>query len=116
MERGGAACHYYSTYQYMDGEIVKIHYYEEEGLAISDELIERYYDAASVKTDGAAFDAWYEHVMERNAASGELETVSEEYVFNPYDSEGKEIEDEEEQLRVDVSSELGVQISADISR
>lgn len=116
MERDGAACHYYSTYQYMDGEIVKIHYYEEEGLAISDEQIKQYYDAASVKTDGASFDAWYEHVMERNEASGELETVSEEYVFNPYDGEGKEIENEEEQLRVDVSSELGVQISADISR
>ena len=114
MERGGAACHYYSTYQYMDGEIVKIHYYEEEGLAISDEQIKQYYDAASVKTDGAAFDAWYEHVMERNAASGELETVSEEYVFNPYDSEGNEIENEE--LRVDVTSELGAQISEDISR
>ncbi len=116
MERGGAAYHYYSTYQYIDGEIVKIHYYEEEGLAISNEQIGQYYDAASVKTDGVAFDAWYEHVMERNAVSGDLETVSEEYVFNPYDSEGKEIENEEEQLRVDVSSELGVQIRADISR
>lgn len=114
MERSGAACHYYSTYQYIDGEIVKIRYYEEEGLALSDERIKQYYDAASVKTDGAAFDAWYEHVMERNAASGSLETVSEEYVFNPYDSAGKAIENEEEQLRVDVSSELGAQISADV--
>lgn len=116
MERSGAACHYYSTYQYIDGEIVKIHYHEEEGLAISDEQIIQYYDAAFVKTDGVTFDAWYEHVMERNAASGELETVSEEYVFNPYDSAGKAIENEEEQLRVDVSSELGAQIRADISR
>ena len=116
MERGGAACHYYSTYRYIDGEIVKTHYYEEEGLAISDEQIGQYYDAASVKTDGVAFDAWYEHVMERNAASGELETVSEEYVFTPYDSAGKAIENGEEQLRVDVSSGLGAQISADISR
>ncbi len=31
MERGGATYHYYSTYQYIDGEIVKIRYYEEEG-------------------------------------------------------------------------------------
>ena len=54
--------------------------------------------------------------MERNAVSGELETVSEEYVFNPYDSEGKSIENEEERLRVDVSSGLGAQISADVSR
>ncbi len=116
MERGGAACHYYSTYQYIDGEPVKIRYYEEEGLALSDEQIVQYYDAASVKTDSAAFDGWYEHVMERNAASGELETVSEAYVFNPYDSEGKEIENEQEHLRVDVSSELGAQISADLSK
>ena len=116
MERGGAACHYYSTYQYIDGEIVKIRYCEEEGLDLSDEQIKQYYDAASVKTNGTAFDAWYEHVMERNAASGELETVSEEYVFNPYDSEGKAIEKEEEQLRVEVASGLGAQISADISR
>lgn len=56
------------------------------------EQIEQYYDADSVKTDGAAFDVWYEHVMERNAASGELETVCEEYVFNLYDSEGKAYE------------------------
>ena len=116
MERSGAACHYYSAYQYIDGEIVRIHYYEEEGLAISDEQIVQYYDAASIKTDGTAFDAWYQHVMERNAATGELETVSEEYVFNPYDSEGNAIENEEEQLRVDVSSGLGAQISADLSR
>ncbi|WP_277934334.1 leucine-rich repeat domain-containing protein [Parablautia intestinalis] len=116
MERDGAAHHYYSTYRYIDGEIVKIHYYEEEGLVISDEQIRQYYDAASVKTDGVIFDAWYEHVMERNAVSGELETVSEEYVFNPYDSEGKSIENEEERLRVDVSSGLGAQISADVSR
>ncbi len=114
MERGGAAYHYYSTYQYIDGEIVKIHYYEEEGLAISDEKIRQYYDAASVETAGVAFDAWYEHVMERNAASGQLETVSKEYVFESYDSEGKVIE--EEQLRIDVSSGLGAQISADIPR
>lgn len=116
MERDGAACHYYSTYQYIDGEIVKIHYYEEEGIFISDEQIRQYYDAASVETDGIGFDAWYEHVMERNAVSGELETVSEEYVFNPYDSAGKAIENGEEQLRIDVSSELGAQISADISK
>lgn len=113
MERDGAVNHYYSTYQYIDGEIVLIRYYEEEGLAISDEQIRRYYEAASIKTDGVSFDAWYEHVMERNAASGELETVSKEYVFNPYDSDGKAMESEE--LRVDVSSELGAQISADIS-
>lgn len=116
MERGGAAYHYYSTYQYIDGEIVKIRYYEEEGFVLSDEQIKQYYDAASVKTDGVGFDAWYEHVMERNAASGQLETVSEEYVFNPYDSAGKAIENEEQQLRVDVSSQLGAQISADISK
>ena len=112
MERGGAAYHYYSTYQYIDGEIVKIRYYEEEGIFIFDEKIRQYYDAASVETGGVTFDAWYAHVMERNAASGQLETVSEEYVFESYDSEGKAIE--EEQLRRDVSSELGAQISADI--
>lgn len=112
MERGGAAYHYYSTYQYIDGEIVKIRYYEEEGIFIFDEKIRQYYDAASVETGGVTFDAWYAHVMERNAASGQLETVSEEYVFESYDSEGKAIE--EEQLRIDVSSELGAQISADI--
>ena len=112
MECGGAAYHYYSTYRYIDGEIVKIRYYEEEGIFIFDEKIRQYYDAASVETGGVTFDAWYAHVMERNAASGQLETVSEEYVFESYDSEGKAIE--EEQLRIDVSSELGAQISADI--
>lgn len=115
-ECNGSVYHSYSTYQYIDGEVVEIHYCEEVRLALSDEQIKQYYDAASVKTDGVSFDAWYEHVMERNAAGGGMETVSEEYVFNLYDSEGKTIENEEEQLRVDVSSELGAQISADISR
>lgn len=110
MERSGAACHYLSTYQYIDGEIVKIRYYEEEGRNLSDEQIKQYYDIASVKTSGVSFEAWYEHTMERNAASGELETVCEEYVFIPYDSDGKQIENEEEELHVDVSSALGAQI------
>ena len=110
MERSGAACHYLSTYQYIDGEIVKIRYYEEEGRNLSDEQIKQYYDIASVKTSGVSFEAWYEHTMERNVASGELETVCEEYVFIPYDSDGKQIENEEEELHVDVSSALGAQI------
>ncbi len=110
MERSGAVCHYFSTYQYIDGEIVKIRYYEEEGLALSNEQIKQYYDTASVKTSGMSFDAWYEHTLERNAASGELETVCEEYVFIPYDSDGKHIENKEEELHVDVSSALGAQI------
>ena len=110
MERGGAACHYFSTYQYIDGEIVKIRYYEEERRDLSNEQIKQYYDTASVKTSGVSFDAWYEHTMEWNAVSGELETVCEEYVFVPYDSEGKQIENEEEELHVDVSSALGAQI------
>lgn len=115
-ECNGSVYHSYSTYQYIDGEVMEIHYCEEVRLALSDEQIKQYYDAASVKTDDVSFDAWYEHVMERNTAGGGMETVSEEYVFNLYDSEGKTIENEEEQLRVDVSSELGARISADISR
>ena len=116
MERGGAACHYFSTYQYIDGEIVKIGYYEEEWCDLTNEQMKQYYDTASVKTNGVAFDAWYELTMARNAASGELETVCEEYVFIPYDSDGKQIENEEEELHVDVSSALGAQISEDLSK
>ena len=54
--------------------------------------------------------------MEINSEIGELETFSEYYFFTQYDSAGKAIENGEEQLRVDVSSGLGAQISADISR
>ena len=118
MESGGATRHYFSTYQYIDGEIVKIRYYEEEVyyLYLSEEWGKQYYDIASVKTSGVSFDVLYEHTMERNAASGELETVCEEYVFIPYDSDGKQIENEEEELHVDVYSALGEQISEDLSR
>ncbi len=69
-----------------------------------------------MKTSGVSFEAWYEHTMERNAASGELKTVCEEYVFIPYDSDGKQIENEEEELHVDVYSALGERISEDLSR
>lgn len=111
MERGGAVDHYYSTYQYIDGEPVIIRYVEEEGLILSDEQTEQYCIAASEKEEGILHEGnWvYLHVMERNEETDELETVSEEYVFYPQKSEGNTLGEE---LHVDVESELGQQIKA----
>ena len=105
MARGGAMLHYYSTYQYIDGEPVKIRYEEEEGIFLSDYESREFFIAASGKDEATPYEGFwlYIHVMERNEATGELETVSEEYVF---ESDG-----EEEELRVDVASELGQQIT-----
>ena len=110
MERGGAVYHYYSTYQYIDGEPVKIRYVEEEGILLDDDELNAFCIAASGKDEPTRYegDWFYIHVMERNAATGELETVSEEYVFG---SAG-----EEEELHVDVASELGQQIMAECGR
>lgn len=120
MERGGAAYHYFSTYQYIDGEIVKIRYEEEEGLWQSDEQIRQYYEMAGKKTDAESFEGYYHHVMEQNETTGELETTLEEYIFFPVVSEdgddtedGNDTEESEqngEELHVDVSSELGQKI------
>lgn len=109
MERDGAAMHYYSTYQYIDGKPVKIRYEEEEGIFLGDDKSREFRIAASGKDEPTLYEGgwFYVHVMERNAATGELETVSEEYVFGSA---------EEEDLRVDVESELGQQITAECGR
>lgn len=114
MERGGAAYHYYSTYQYIDGEIVRICYVEELGLSRSDEQIRQYYDMAGMETTSEAFEGYYYHVMERNETTGELETTIEEYIFYPTDiyEDGSDAEEaqrimNEQKLYVEVSSELG---------
>ncbi len=106
MERGSAVSHYYSTYQYIDGEIVEIQYVEEEGLYLSDEEARQFCVAASGKEEAITYEGtwFYQHVMERNESSGELETVSEEYVFSPDEIEGSKMG---ETLHVDVNSELG---------
>lgn len=109
MERGGAALHYYSTYQYMDGKPVKIRYVEEEGVYLDDDRSRAYCLAASGKDDAVGEGNWYYiHVMERNGETGELETVSEEYVFDS--------DEENEELRVDADSELGQRIAAESGR
>lgn len=120
MERGGAAYHYFSTYQYINGEIVKIRYEEEEGLWQSDEQIRQYYEMAGKETDAESFEGYYHHVMERNETTGELETTLEEYVFYPIDiyEEGSDAEEaqrmiNEQKLHVEASSELGAFIRAD---
>lgn len=110
MERGGAVYHYYSTYQYIDGEPVKIRYVEEEGIFLDDDQFNEICNAASGKTEETSYDgSWfYLHSMERNEATGELETVSEEYVFDS--------SRESEEFRVDVASWLGQQITAACGR
>lgn len=109
MERGGAVCHYYSTYQYIDGEPVKIRYVEEEGVLLDDDNFNEICNAASGKEAVAYEGIWfYIHCMERNEKTGELETVSEEYVFDS--------DRENEEFRVDVASELGQRIAAECGR
>lgn len=111
MERGSAVDHYFSTYQYIDGNPVKIRYVEEEGIWwLDEEQVKEFCIAASGKEASSSYvgDWFYVHLMERNEETGELETVSEEYVF--YWSADEESEVREE-LCVDVSSDLGQQIT-----
>lgn len=110
MERGGAMYHYYSTYQYIDGELVKIRYEEEEGIWLGDDMFQEICIAASGKEASAPYEGiWlYVHCMERDEKTGELETVSEEYVFDS--------DRENEEFRVDVMSELGQRITAACGR
>lgn len=110
MERDGAAHHYYSTYQYIDGEPVKIRYVEEEGVFLEEDKSQAFCAAASEKKESALCEGvWcYIHIMERNKKTGELETISEEYVFDS--------NKEEEALHVDAASELGQQIAAEWER
>lgn len=51
----------------------------------------------------------YEHIMEINEATGQLKTVSEEYIFWGINAR-------EEKLHIDASSELGKQIAGDIRK
>lgn len=105
MERGGAACHYYSTYQYIDGEPVKIRYEEEEGVYFGDVLSAEFRIAASGKEEAASYEGvWmYVHVLERSQDTGELETVSEAYVFSQLGEDGREAG----RFSVDTASKLG---------
>ena len=111
MERGSADSHYFSTYQYIDGDVVKIRYEEEAAIGLSDEQIARYYDMAGRETDATSFFAYHHLIKERNDDTRELETVLNEYIFYPSDVEG--VHDETEELHVDVDSELGQFISGD---
>ena len=110
MERSGAACHYYSTYQYIDGELVKIRYVEEEGVYMDDDQLKKFCVAASGKEEAAPCEGvwFYVHIMERNEETGGLETVSEEYIFDS--------DRENEEFRVDAASELGQRITAELGR
>ncbi len=108
MERGGAVCHYYSTYQYISGEPVKIRYVEEEGILLDDDKLNVFCIAASGKEASAPYEGmwFYLHTMERNEETGGLETVSKEYVFDS--------DRENEEFRVDADSELGQRMAAEI--
>lgn len=110
MERNGAVCHYYSTYQYIDGEPVKIRYEEEEGVQFGDARSEEFRVAATGKEEAASYDdLWlYVHVLERNEDTGKLETTSEQYVFSQRGDDGSVIG----RICVDISSELGQQMKA----
>lgn len=110
MERSGAACHYYSTYQYIDEELVKIRYVEEEGVYMDDDQLKKFCVAASGKEEAATCEGiwFYVHIMERNEETGGLETVSEEYIFDS--------DRENEEFRVEAASELGQRITAELGR
>lgn len=110
MERSGAANHYFSTYQYIDGEPVMIEYTTQEGIWLDDGQVKEFCAAASEGAENTDYEGnWcYEHNMELNEATGKLEIVSEEYVFYCYD---EETDKECDKFHVAVSSELGQRIT-----
>lgn len=104
MERGSAVDHYYSTYQYIDGKPTLIREDTEEYLHRDEEQIRKYLSLSSIETEAADFMSFHVKAIERNAVTGGMETIKDEYIIYPFSDT---ISDETLLLRVEVSSELG---------
>lgn len=108
MERGGCCTHYYKTYEYIDGSLTMVEELTEDEVHLEEEQILAYCSEAGVQTDAEYTIVMYERLDRRNSETGEMEAVSEEYVF--YESrDGSVFSDE--YLRVPVSSEMGTSIT-----
>lgn len=85
MERGGAMRHYFKTYQYLEGEPVKIR--EEHSFFLTEtdpEVVRRCLrgDVGDKKIeDGEEVEICRETVWERNPDTGEMELTRDEFVF-----------------------------------
>lgn len=80
MERGGADRHYYFTYQYLDGEPVKIR--EEWSIYLADpdpEIVKRCLVGTSV--DQETVEICRETVWERNSDTEDMELSEDKFVF-----------------------------------
>ncbi|WP_312442709.1 XAC2610-related protein [Lacrimispora sp.] len=104
MERGSATDHYFSTYKYINEIPTLIRHYSQEYLHRSNEEIRKYLEKASVKTEITDIMGFHETVLERNEETGEMETISDEYVFYP---NSDVLNENEIIVRFDVSSDIG---------
>lgn len=105
MERGSAFNHYYSTYRYIDGLPVEIKYECIEYVyRFSSEQIREYLYSASIVTEAVDFLVVHEMELDRNDATGEMETRRDIYEIYP---ENSEIFNDDPLFCVDAESEWG---------
>lgn len=104
MERGSATDHYFSTYKYINEVPTLIRHYSQEYLHRSNEEIRKFLEKASVKTEIADIMIFHETVLERNEETGEMGTISDEYVLYP---NSDVINENEIIARFDISSDIG---------
>lgn len=104
MERGSATDHYFSTYKYINEVPTLIRHYSQEYLHRSNEEIRKYLEKASVKTEIIDIIGFHETVLDRNEETGEMETISDEYVFYP---NSDVLNENEIIVRFDISSDIG---------
>jgi len=109
MERGSAADHYYSTFQYIGGEPTLVRYLSQEGLLPTPEMLE-YLEEVGLPPQPNLM-GFHEVESVRVEAAGQMETVRDDYVF--YDMpDNRNNSDEDMVGSFDASSEVGKQIAA----
>ena len=108
MQRGSAGSHYYETWEYIDGRPVMVGELTQEEVHLEAKQILEYCSEAGVQTDAAYTIVMYERLERRNNNTGEMHTVTEDYVF--YESKDGSLFSDE-YLRVSVFSEMGKSIS-----
>ena len=106
MERDGAIRHYYYTYQYLDGEPVKIREEREIYLGEAEpEIVRRCLDGTGVSEEEV--EICRETVWERRGDTGEMEQTQDEFVFYLSQGSGSAV------MRVRSDSDMGELLSGE---
>jgi len=106
-ERGSAADHWYYTYKYIQDVPTLIHLHS-RNIIRDIEKYPAYLQAAGISANAEDAVGFHETVSKRNDMTGEMETISDEYIFH---SNSDELNINEIIVRFDVSSRLGQMIA-----